>query len=340
MKIHITNLYGRGDTIGKAQQTTAYIAKKDLHYNELGIYKYPMESDTPEMLRTRLDGIMASVSHGDIVIFQLPTWNGFKFDEAFVEHFNGYRNLKKIFFIHDIPPLMNEGVPENLDRYISFFNRADLIILPSKNMVDYLRARGLTAKKVVIQRMWDSPVDIDLTIKIKFRKRINFATSIVSFLYPFVQNWNNDQIELAITAEPRQYIWENKEKIQFLGWYNNQSLLANSLRRSGGFGLLWRDDAMWMEYMKLNACSKLGTYFSAGLPVIVHNSNPEVEVIRKKKLGIAVETLDEAIEKVKYMAVEEYDQMVQAVDYFGNLVRNGYFTKKMLIDAVFYLLYD
>ncbi len=97
MKIHITNLYGRGDTIGKAQQMTADIAKKDLNYNELGIYNYPMQSDTPDMLRTRLDGIVASVSHGDIVIFQLPTWNGFKFDETFVTHFNGYRNLKKNF---------------------------------------------------------------------------------------------------------------------------------------------------------------------------------------------------------------------------------------------------
>ena len=340
MKIHITNLYGRGDTIGKAQQMTADIAKKDLHYNELGIYNYPMKSDTPEMLRTRLDGIIASVSHGDIVIFQLPTWNGFKFDEVFVDHFNGYRNLKKIFFIHDIPPLQNEGVPESLEQYISFFNRADLIILPSQRMVEFLKARGLTVDKVVIQRMWDSPVDVDMTQKPEFRKRINFATSIVSFLYPFVYNWNGDRIELAITAEPEQYIWGNKRDIHFLGWFNNQTMLANELRKSGGVGLLWRDDPMMMEYMKLNACCKLGTYLSAGLPVIVQSSLPEAEVIRKKNLGITVDSLDEAVEKIEHIKPDEYSQMVHDVDRFSYLIRNGYFTKKILIDAVFNLLYD
>ncbi len=80
MKIHITNLYGIGGTVGNAQQMVANIAKKELHYNELGIYRYAMQSDTPDMLRTRLDGIIASVSHGDIIIFQVPTWNGIRFD--------------------------------------------------------------------------------------------------------------------------------------------------------------------------------------------------------------------------------------------------------------------
>lgn len=75
MKIHITNIYGLGGTAGKAVQTVANIAKSTLHYNELGIYHYPFETDTKEMLRTRLDGIIASVGHGDIVIFQVPTWN-------------------------------------------------------------------------------------------------------------------------------------------------------------------------------------------------------------------------------------------------------------------------
>ncbi|MCM1231922.1 MAG: hypothetical protein NC489_17520 [Ruminococcus flavefaciens] len=340
MKVHITNLYGRVDTIGKAQYMTADIAKKYLHFNELGIYNYPMQSDTPDMLRTRMDGIIASVSHGDIVIFQLPTWNGFKFDEAFVSHFNGYRDLKKIFFIHDIPPLQNEGTPENLEEYIAFFNRADLIILPSQGMVDFLRARGLTVPKIVIQRMWDSPVDIDLTKKPEFRKRMNYATSIVSFIYPFIYDWKSDRVEMAITAEPEQYIWGNKKEMRFIGWFNNQTMLAAALRKSGGFGLLWRDNPMMMEYMKINACCKLGAYLSAGLPVIVQSSHPEAEVIRKKKLGITVDSIEEAIEKVDHTKPEEYDQMVQAVDTFSYLVRNGYFTKKMLIDAVFQLLYD
>ena len=61
MKVHITNIYGMGGTAIKAQHAVADIARDILHYNELGIYRYPIDSDSIEMLRTRLDGIMASI---------------------------------------------------------------------------------------------------------------------------------------------------------------------------------------------------------------------------------------------------------------------------------------
>lgn len=38
MKVHITNLYGVGGTASQTQQSVADIAKKNLHYNELGIF--------------------------------------------------------------------------------------------------------------------------------------------------------------------------------------------------------------------------------------------------------------------------------------------------------------
>lgn len=50
MKVHITNLYGMGGAAGKAQQMTTDIAQKELNYHELGIYRYPIQSDTPDML--------------------------------------------------------------------------------------------------------------------------------------------------------------------------------------------------------------------------------------------------------------------------------------------------
>lgn len=340
MKVHITNLYGIGGTVGNAQQMVANIAKRNLYYNELGIYRYAMKSDSPEMLRTRLDGIIASLSHGDIVIFQLPTWNSIKFDETLVAHMNGYRGLKKIFFIHDVPPMMEKKIFGELEHYITFYNRADLIILPSQNMADYLRSKGLTVKKIVIQRMWDAPVDIDLSQMPKFRKRINFAANVVMYPRPFVRNWNSSTVELAVTAELGDYEWNNNKNIHVLGWFDNENVLAHTLRKSGGFGLLWHDDPVWIEYMKHNACCKLGTYLAAGIPVIVHNSIAEANTIRGKNLGLVVNSLDEAVNQVEQMTEEQYNRMTQAVDSFGNLIRQGYFTKKLLTDAVFRLLYE
>lgn len=340
MRVHITNLYGIGGTAAKAQHMIADIAKKNLNYNELGIYRYPVNSDSPEMLRTRMDGIVAAVSSGDIVMLQLPTWNGIKFEETLVTHLNAYSGLKKIFFIHDIPPLMIRDELKDLERHIAFYNRADLLILPSQNMADFLHSRGLTVNKIIIQRMWDSVVDIDGIEKPGFRKRVNFAADVVHYSRPFVLNWNSKTVELAVTAEPGECTWLKEKNIHMLGWFNNENLLVSALRKSGGFGLLWHDDPVWIEYMKRNACCKLGTYLAAGLPVIVHNSIPEADMIRRKNLGLVVESLEEAIGRIEYMSEEEYNRMMHAADIFGELIRDGYFAKKLLTDAIFHLLYD
>lgn len=338
MKINITNIYGLGGTAEKAEQTVADIAKKTLHYNELSIYHYPFESDSPEMLRTRLDGIMAAVSHGDIVIFQSPSWNGIEFDKAFMSRLTAYSRLKKIIFINDVVPLMFESNRYLMKPYVEMYNQADLIIVPSQRMAEFLVGEGLSVKKIVIQRMWDCPVSIDTSVTPQFHKVINFAGKTDGTKFSFVQKWKYDTVRLAVTANEGD--WEHGSNIQFIGWFRNEDLLANALRENGGFGLLWTGDEYWMEYMKMNACSKLSLYLASGIPVIVHSSIPEANTILNKNLGLVVDSLDEAVEKVENTTKEAYDRMVNNVEEFGQLIRGGYFAKKALTDAVFQLLYD
>ena len=92
--------------------------------------------------------------------------------------------------------------------------------------------------------------------------------------------------------------------------------------------------------MKMNACYKLSAYLAAGIPVIVWSEIPEKDTIIRKNLGLAVDSLDEAVEKVSAMTQEEYDKMVDDVAVFSELVRGSYFAKKILTDAVFQLLHD
>ena len=340
MRVHITNIHGQhfASTAQKSQNRVAKAAQENLHYNELGIYNYPVKSDSPEMLSTRLDGIIASVSDGDIVILQFPTWNDFEFDEALFNRLKLYRGLKTIALVHDIQSLMFESNRYLLGRHIRFLNQTDLVILPSQKMADFLRTEGLTVEKVVIQKMWDFPVTIDQAVHPKFEKVINFAGDAESEKFAFVKEWNYDAVELRITAN--QADWAQGKNIGFLGWFNDDTFLVNALRNSGGFGLVWSEDPYWCEYMKLNANYKLSAYLAAGIPVIVNNFIAEKDTIIRKNLGLAVDSLDEAVEKVVHMTQEEYDKMVADVAVFSELVRQNYFTKKVLTDAVFKLLYD
>lgn len=340
MRVHITNLYGLSPTSTalKAQNRIARVAVENLGYNELGIYHYDINADSPEMFRTRLDGIIASVAYGDIVIFQFPTWNDFKFDEALLRQLSCYQGLKKVAFVHDMRSLMFESNRWLLPYEIQFMNQTDLVILPSRRMVDFLRSEGLTVEKIVIQRMWDFPVTIDQFVRPPFEKVINFAGNPELEKFMFVKKWKYDTVELRVTTEVGE--WAEGTNIRFLGWFNNDTLLVNALRCSGGFGLLWSEDTYFREYMKLNTCYKLSAYLAAGIPVIVSSEIPEKDTIIRKNLGLVVASLDEAVEKVAAMTPEEYNKMVDNVAVFSNLIRDSYFAKKVLTDAVFQLLYD
>ncbi|MCR2048536.1 sugar transferase [Acetatifactor muris] len=339
MKVHITNIYGVTGIGLKAQQAAAEIAKRDLQYQELGIYFYPVDSDSPDMLRTRLDGILASVSPGDVVIMQSPTWNDIRFDESLMNRMNRYSGLKKIIWLHDVQPLMKEAKREFLSRWIELYNQADLIIAASQNEVDVLRSHGLRVRKTVIQRMWDCQVSVDRTLVPRFQKVINFAGDPSNEpKLAFARNWKYDNITLAVTVNGGS--WAQGKNIRFLGWYNNDNLLVNALRRSGGFGLLWSEDAYWREYMRINASYKFSTYLAAGIPVIVPSDIAESDTILRKNLGIVADSLDEAVERVAAVKEEEYKKMAEDTEQFAWLLREGYFTRKVLTDAVFQVFAD
>lgn len=340
MRTHITNIYGLVSVGAKAQNAVTDIAKRDLEYEELGIYFYPVESDSPEMLQSRLDGIVAAVWHGrEVVVIQSPTWNDIKFDESLMRTLNMYGGMKKVIFIQDVQPLMHEEQREDLHKWIDLYNRADLIIAPSQNMVEFLRLEGLTVEKVVIQKMWDYVVSVEGMEKPPFRRGINFAGNPdMDAKSAFVRDWKYDNISLAVTVNGGD--WAEGKNISFLGWFNNNTLLVNALRKNGGFGLVWSEDSYWREYMKMNAPYMMSTYLAAGIPIIVPVGMAEQDTIIRKNLGLVVESLDEAVERIGQMGEAEYRQMADGVEQFAYLLREGYFTRKALTDAVFQLFGD
>lgn len=150
MKTHITTLNNMAGTASLAHRRVLKVAQS-IGCHEMGLSFYPLKPDYAKEIDKRLDGIIAPLNYGDIVIFQYPSWIGVNYDESFVNKIKSYRDTKLIIFVQDIQKLMFDSEQAILDMEIKTLNKADLLILPSKKMHRYLKENGLDEKPVIYQ---------------------------------------------------------------------------------------------------------------------------------------------------------------------------------------------
>ena len=106
-------------------------------------------------------------------------------------------------------------------------------------------------------------------------------------------------------------------------------------------GLVWgtsENPADEADYYRLNISHKVSTYLAAGIPVVVPSYLSNASFIREKGLGYVVDSLEEANRLVEETTAEAYQYMVENVYKVNYALKQGYFTKKLLIDAVMQVL--
>lgn len=184
MKTHITTLNNMAGTASLAHRRVLKVAQS-IGCHEMGLSFYPLKPDYAKEIDKRLDGIIAPLNYGDIVIFQYPSWIGVNYDESFVNKIKSYRDTKLIIFVQDIQKLMFDSEQAILDMEIKTLNKADLLILPSKKMHRYLKENGLDEKPVIYQTIWDMPSDIC------------FVDHAVTRCFHFAGNYNRSLIILT-----------------------------------------------------------------------------------------------------------------------------------------------
>lgn len=324
MRVYITNLNGHAasSTAQICQNMVADIAL-ELGYREMAIYAYQMEADSPSELNKRLDGILAGLRMGDLVIFQTPTWNTTAFDEKLMAKLRAYQ-IKIVLFIHDVVPLMFAGNYYLMDRTIAYYNLADLIVAPSQEMLDTLRQHGLTVEKTLVQGMWDHPSQIP-QLPATLKKEIHFPGSPSRF--SFVKTWNSTIPLKVYTGEQVDL----PQEVIHCGYMPDQQLLLEM--SAGGFGLVWMDDHD-KDYQRLYCPYKLGSFIAAGIPVIAQKGIANQQLIERNKLGLLVDSLDQATQMIEEIGVEDYQTMVDHVRSFSPVIRQGLFTRKILTEAV------
>lgn len=323
---HITNINNMGGTAPLAQENVTKIAHS-LGMREIGLFNYAVWSDTDTELSRRMDGIIAPLHYGDFLIFQYPSWNHTRYDEAFVSHAKSFPNLKLVIWVEDVESLMFNGGLAALSREIQLFNRADMLILPSKGMHDVLLENGLTVKKVLYQTIWDHLTDSVYTEHQPLR-RILFTGDYKRF--PFLADYHGKTpIHHYSVAKPER---PDDDSFQWKGGKTPQQLL--STLAEGGFGLVWSDEEYFDRYYSINQPHKLGFNLAAGIPVIVRKGCAHEDFILSNKIGFAVSSLEEADSIIQNISDEEYNTIYENIKPIQYLLTSGAYTAKLLQDSV------
>lgn len=132
MKIHITNIYNfnKDDQLVQCQQKFAD-AGRSLGFYGMGIFSYPVETDSPSELSKRLDGVIAALESEDVVIMQLPTFNGIKYEQLLFSKIKAYKNTKIVLLFHNTDMCLGQEGNKTYTEYMNLCKRADQVILLS-----------------------------------------------------------------------------------------------------------------------------------------------------------------------------------------------------------------
>lgn len=322
MNVYITKLNGlpMQDISQYKQRMTAEIGHQ-LGFREMGIYRYNGAGESKESLSGRLDGIIAGIDWGnDVVICQFPTGNGLRYEWELVNRLKMYQS-KVVIFIHNIEGLAKEANRSKLTETVRLYNQAEVLIVPSLAMRQFLLDNGTKKDmKFIIQEMWDYTTDMNFYSLPQFRKEIHFADGSD---FEGMDDWNN-MLSLKVYAEG-QNVYNMGELPQ------GELLFALS---KGGVGLVWYQNENSRRCMEYEASFSLARYLAAGIPAIVPTGISNQMLIEKNHLGLIVHSLDEAAAKIESMTESEYRGYIQSIRQFAPALRKGYYTKKCLVDTV------
>ncbi len=157
MKLHITNIYGIAKT-ATLRQNQDHIATqaKEVGFLEMGLYRYNVSSDSEGQLFTRLDGVIAALEAEDVVVVQLPTGNGERYEKLLINKIRAYRNTKIVLLFHDVSGYQD----------LSGYGNVDCILAQSGTMMRQLRDKkiGNAYGKVVRLDAGSDPLFVKKTL--------------------------------------------------------------------------------------------------------------------------------------------------------------------------------
>lgn len=306
MNVHITKTYNIGGKTGIMQDSVAN-AGADLGWKEMSLFRFPDEYDSDEQLHVRMDGIIASLCPGDIVIYQYPSGISARYDRFLLEHIRRYAGVKLVICVQDIAP-DRENSGYNIEDEIFLLNQADFLVLPSEKVYSFYQKHGMKDKPWIIQKFFDYMTDVNV---LRHEERKIYI--------------------LSEDVEPGNEIEQsNVVMLPFARYHVAETILKVS---SGGFGLVWNfeEEEKWDVS---TAGLTLGLFMAAGIPVIVQKGLPCEAYVEEHGVGIVAKNLEEVYTACTVVTEAEFMKYYDNVRKVQHLFISGSYTKRLLMEIL------
>lgn len=238
------------------------------------------------------------------------------------------KRVRFTILIHDLNDLRGMVYPEDVKIMYSLFDAAEVLIVHTDSMKEYLVAKGVDAEKLRILYTFDYLTD-DIVADRTYSKIVTFAGNLSksSFLKDIPKNIN----DLKFYCYGADYN-DNYSGIVYKGKFtpNNISHIE------GSWGLVWDGTSTetctgeFGDYLKYNSPHKVSLYIVAELPIIIWKEQALSRYITERNIGITISSIDEISEKLSNISEAMYLEMKNNIKVEAEALRSGNHLKRFI----------
>lgn len=285
-------------------------------------------------INTITEKIKASVSQGDIFLFQTPVYSSVYYETSMADAVRSKGGIP-IAIVHDLDYL--RGLAE-LEPQLEILRHMSGLITSSERMSTFIRQYGVKLP-MVARGPWDFQT-ADINRLAKFDKKVTYAGNLVNGKASFLYDWPKD-VKIDIYGPNKPLDLPEYLQTSYKGIKDGTQLPQDL---TSGFGLIWeggdKASRSYSTYLRYNWSFKLGMYLSANLPIIADAKSQTGQFVSDNKLGYALDSLDELPALLDNVTELSYNTLAKQASKFGQKVRSGYFAQSAVKELLGLLVPD
>lgn len=272
---------------------------------------------------------------GDVLFLQYPLKKYF----SIVCRMAHFRGVKVVALVHDLGSCRRKAL--SIDKELRRLGHADHVIATNEVMGHYLKEIGLRSSVSSLD-LWDYLTATDpIPSRVKEGNvRIAYAGSLNRRKSSFLWTWGDMIDGYTVDIYGQGFRMDEvacPECFCDHGFVDAEQLISGM---TSDYGLVWDGDSTdgckgdFGEYLALNTPHKVSLYLRARLPLIIWSGAALAGFVKKRGIGITVDSLSEIKDRIKTITPDEYFQMKNNVEIVSGQIATGHYFRKSIRESL------